>query len=150
MFAVHMGYLSMTNTNGELKVLYNFYTQEEVFDFPFVVGDSSWNLRDSGLYLSPCTVSETHVTIRDIFSQIRLKLEIALPQNDSNSKEWHSSFESSLEALADRRYARVHQGISPDTIDFSNNDEVQRLQLEADVALNKVEQGLSVCGCKFD
>ncbi|GLJ34373.1 hypothetical protein SUGI_0691130 [Cryptomeria japonica] len=61
--AVHTGCLSVTNTNEELRVLDNFDTREEVPDFPVVVGDSSWNIRDTGLYLSPCTESETPVTI---------------------------------------------------------------------------------------
>ncbi|GLJ34377.1 hypothetical protein SUGI_0691170 [Cryptomeria japonica] len=148
MSAVHTGCLSVTNTNEELRVLDNFDTHEEVPDFPVVVGDSSWNIRDSGLYLSPCTESETSVTLRDVFSQIRSKLDIILPRNASNGKEWHSLFESFLEALADRRHARVQQWISSNTTDFSDNDEVQRLQLEADVALGKVKQGLSVCGCE--
>ncbi|GLJ34389.1 hypothetical protein SUGI_0691410 [Cryptomeria japonica] len=148
MSAVHVGCLSVTNANEELRVLDNFDTQEEVLDFPVVVGDSSWNIRDSGLYLSPCTESETPLTIRDIFSEVGSKLEMVLPRNGSNGEDWHSSFERFLEALADRRHARVQQWISSNTTDFSDNDEVQRLQLEADVALGKVKQGLIVCGCK--
>ncbi|GLJ58290.1 hypothetical protein SUGI_1429010 [Cryptomeria japonica] len=77
--AVHMGCLSVTDTNEELRVLDNFNTQEGVPDFPVAVGESS---------------------------------------------------------------------ISSNTTDFCDDDEEQRLQLEANVALGKVKQGLSVCGCK--
>ncbi|GLJ30452.1 hypothetical protein SUGI_0602760 [Cryptomeria japonica] len=55
---VHMGCLSVIDTNEELRVLDNFNTQEGVLDFPVDVGDSSWNIKDSGLYLTPCTESE--------------------------------------------------------------------------------------------
>lgn len=148
MSAVHLGCFSPTNTNEELRVLDNFDTQEEVSDFPVVVGDSSWNIKDSGLCLSPCTLSENPVTIRDVISQIRSKLEMVLPRNGSNGEEWHSLFESFLEALADRRHCRVQKWISSNTTDFCDSDEVQRLQLEANLALGEVKHGLSVCGCK--
>ncbi|XP_057849508.2 uncharacterized protein LOC131060346 [Cryptomeria japonica] len=150
MSAVHRGCLSVTNTYEEKRILDDFDTQEEVPDFPVVVGDSSWNTNDSGLILSPCTTtkSETPVTIRDVFSQLRFKLEKLLPRNGSNGREWHSLFESFLKALVDRRHYRVQQWISSNTTDFLHNEEVQRLQLEANLALGKVKQVLSVCGCK--
>ena len=40
MSVVHLGCFSLTNTNEELRVWDNFDTQEEVPDFPPVVGDS--------------------------------------------------------------------------------------------------------------
>ncbi|GLJ33822.1 hypothetical protein SUGI_0679990 [Cryptomeria japonica] len=146
--AVQMECLSVTNKNEELRVLDNFDTQEEVPDFPVVVGDISWNIKDSGLSLSPCTESATPITVRDTLSQIRSKLEMVLPRNGRSGDEWHSLFQKFLEALADRRRDRVQQWISSNTVDFSDSDEVQRLKLEANVALGEVKQGLSVCGCK--
>ncbi|GLJ34369.1 hypothetical protein SUGI_0691060 [Cryptomeria japonica] len=146
--AINMGCLSVRNANEELRVLDNFHTQEEVPDPAVVFWDYSWNIRDSGLFLSPCTESATPVTMREVFSQLRSKLEIVIPRDGSNAEEWHSLFDKSLEALVERRHHRVQQWISSNTTEFHDNAEVQQLQLEADVALGKIKEGLSVCGCK--
>ncbi|KAH9289235.1 hypothetical protein KI387_033352, partial [Taxus chinensis] len=147
MCGVHMGCLS-ANANEELQVFVNFDTQEEIPDFPVVVEDLSCDIKDSGLYLTPTNDSSISVTIRDVLSQIRSRLEMVLPRKGTNGEVWHSIFENLLEALSDRRHDRVQQWISSNTMDFRDNDEVQRLQLEANVVLGKVKQGLSVCGCK--
>ncbi|GLJ27908.1 hypothetical protein SUGI_0548050 [Cryptomeria japonica] len=42
---------------------------------------------------------------------------MVLPRNGSNDEEWHSSFVSFLEALADRRHDRVKQRIDSNTTD---------------------------------
>ena len=44
--------------------------------------------------------------------------------------------------VAERRRDRVQRWISSNTMDFCDNDEVERLVLEADVILGKIKQGL--------
>ncbi|GLJ34364.1 hypothetical protein SUGI_0690960 [Cryptomeria japonica] len=146
--AVHMGSLPGTNGNEEIRVLHNFDTQEEIPDFPVAVQDISWNIKDSGLCLSPLKESATLVTVTDVLSQIRSKLEMILPRNGRKGDEWFSLFQKFLEALVDRRCHRVQQWIKSNTTDFCDSDEVQRLQLEANVVLGETKQGLSVCGYK--
>ncbi|KAH9309559.1 hypothetical protein KI387_037470 [Taxus chinensis] len=147
MSSVHTGCLS-ANANEELQVFVIFDTQEEIPDSPIFVGDLSCDIKDSGLYLTPSNDSLLFVTIREVLSQLRSSLELVLPRKGRNGEEWHSMFENFLESLAERRQDRVQKWISANTVEFSDNDVVQRLQLEASVALGKVKQGLSVCGCK--
>ncbi|GLJ34388.1 hypothetical protein SUGI_0691360 [Cryptomeria japonica] len=148
MCAINMGCLSPTNSD-EVQELVNFDTQVEVPDMPLVVGESVLiNIRDSGLSLAPSKESSTSSSIRDLLAQLRLKLEAVLPRKGSNIDSWHSMLERFLSAVAERRRDRVQRWISSNTVDFSGNDEVERLVLEADVILGKIKQGLSVCGCK--
>ncbi|XP_057826276.2 uncharacterized protein LOC131038027 [Cryptomeria japonica] len=146
--AVHMGCLSVKSENEKLQKLENFDTQEEVPDFPVVVRDKTLNIEDSGLCLSPSTELPTPDTIRQVLSQIKSEVEMVFSRCGTNEDEWHSLFQNFLEALADRRHDRVQQWISSNTIDVSDNDEMQKLKLEANVALSKIRQGLSLCTCK--
>ena len=123
----------------------NFDTQEEVLDTPLVAGESVLiNIRDSGLSLAPRKESSTSssITIRDLLAQLRLKLEAIVPRKGSNIYSWHSMLERFLSAVAERRRDRVQRWISSNTMDFCDNDEVERLVLEADVILGKIKQGL--------
>ncbi|XP_057849503.2 uncharacterized protein LOC131060344 [Cryptomeria japonica] len=146
--AVQLGSLPGTNVNEEIRVLHNFDTKKEIPDFPVVVGDISWSIKDSGLCLSKGLESASHVTVRDVLSQIRSRLEIVLPRNGRSGNEWFSLFQKFLVILADRRRYRVQEWISSNTTDICDTDEVKSLKLEANVALDKVKKGLSVCGCK--
>ncbi|KAH9289231.1 hypothetical protein KI387_033348 [Taxus chinensis] len=148
MCAVNMGCLSLTNSNEEVQVLVNFDTQEEVPDMPLAIGDLALNTRDSGLFLAPSKDPSTATSIRDLLSQLSSRLEAVLPRKGNNVDSWHSTFENFLKAVAERRRDRVQLWISTNTMDFFGNEDVERLQLEADVLLGKVKQGLSVCGCK--
>ncbi|KAH9330501.1 hypothetical protein KI387_002609, partial [Taxus chinensis] len=136
MSGVHTGCLS-ANANEELQVFVIFDTQEEIPDSPIVVGDLSCDIKDSGLYLTPSNDSLLSVTIREVLSQLRSSLELVLPRKGRNGEEWHSMFENFLESLTERRQDRVQKWISANTVEFSDNDVVQRLQLEASVALGK-------------
>ncbi|GLJ34361.1 hypothetical protein SUGI_0690890 [Cryptomeria japonica] len=71
-----------------------------------------------------------------------------LPRNGRSDKEWFSLFQKFLEALADRRRYRVQEWIRSNTLDICGSDEVKSLKLDANVALDDVKKGLSVCGCK--
>ncbi|KAH9323263.1 hypothetical protein KI387_017902, partial [Taxus chinensis] len=136
MSGVHTGCLS-ANANEELQVFVIFDTQEEIPDSPIFVGDLSCDIKDSGLYLTPSNDSLLFVTIREVLSQLRSSLELVLPRKGRNGEEWHSMFENFLESLAERRQDRVQKWISANAVEFSDNDVVQRLQLEASVALGK-------------
>ncbi|XP_057831411.1 uncharacterized protein LOC131042113 [Cryptomeria japonica] len=140
--AVSMGCLCAANTN-EVQKLVNFDTEEEVPDLPLVVDDFSFNISDSDLYLT-----HTKNGIRHVLSQLRSTVESILPREGNNADSWHSMFEKFLEAIGERRRERVQQWISTNTRDFCKSEDVQKLQLEASLALGEVKQGLSVCGCK--
>ncbi|KAH9291385.1 hypothetical protein KI387_043423, partial [Taxus chinensis] len=140
MSGVHTGCLS-ANANEELQVFVIFDTQEEIPDSPIVVGDLSCDIKDSGLYLTPSNDSLLSVTIREVLSQLRSSLELVLPRKGRNGEEWHSMFENFLESLTERRQDRVQKWISANSVEFSDNDVVQRLQLEASVALGKGQRG---------
>ncbi|KAH9330766.1 hypothetical protein KI387_002874, partial [Taxus chinensis] len=118
--AVHMGFLS-TNIDEELQVFVNFDTQEEVPDFPVAVDDFSSNIKDSGLYLSPCEESSIFATIRDVLSELRSSWELILPRNCSNGEVSHSMFKNICESLAERRQDKVQKWIRANTAEFCDN-----------------------------
>ncbi|KAH9312708.1 hypothetical protein KI387_027743, partial [Taxus chinensis] len=107
--AICMECLSVTNAN-EAQTLANFDTQEEVPDLPIVVGNLSSNILDTGLRLA-----SSKNGIRDVLSQLRSRLEFVLPRKGNNGESWHSMFEKFLEAITERRRARVQEWISINT-----------------------------------
>ncbi|GLJ33422.1 hypothetical protein SUGI_0672610 [Cryptomeria japonica] len=136
--AVIMGCLCVTHTNN-VQTLVNFDTQEEVPDLPIVVGDFSYNVRDSGLCLAASKESSISISIRDVICQIKSIFESFLPRKDNNGENWHSSFEKFLEALAQRRYDRVKDWIESNTVYFSDNDEVQKLRFNCRCCSCRIE-----------
>ena len=140
--AVKAGCLSMPRAN---KVLMNFDSQEEVGDAPLEVGDLVINLQDTGLELAALDESTSNDRI---LCHLRSILESVFERRGKNGDFWHSKFQDLLVALADRRRDRVEKWLCCNTTEFSGNNDIQRLQLEAVLVLAEVKQGLSVCGCK--
>jgi hypothetical protein len=141
--AIDRGCLSAT---GEIQMLVNLDTQEEVPDFPVAVEDSMFDFPDTGLELAHSL--EPAAVAGSILSELRSRLESVVPRKGTDGEWWHSVFESFLVALADRRRQRVEQWLMSNTVDFSSADEVHKLQLEAAAGIAEMKQRLSVCGCK--
>ncbi|KAH9320477.1 hypothetical protein KI387_015116 [Taxus chinensis] len=140
--AVREGQLSMS---GASRVLVNFDTQEEIPDVPIELGDLLIEVQDSGLELAP---TEESISNDKVLSDLRSRLGTIFKRKGVNGDQWHSVFQSFLGALIERRCDRVQKWLCSNTAEFTGNHDVQKLQLEAVVALAELKQGLSVCGCK--
>jgi hypothetical protein len=113
---------------GAIQMLVNLDKQQEVSYFPVVVEFMLDDFPDIGLELARS--QETTTVVGSILSELRSILDSVVPRKGNDGEWWHSLFEIFLGALADRRRKRVEQWLMSNTIDFSNSDEVQKLQLE--------------------
>lgn len=139
---VKAGCISMVGTK---KVLTNFDSHEEVRDAPIVHGDLFIDLQDTSLEHAALDESTSNY---QILSHLRSRLESVLGRKGETDDLWHSKFQDFIKALADRRCDRVQKWLHCNTTEFFGNDDVQKLQLEAVLALAELKQGLSVCDCK--
>ena len=123
----------------------NFYSQEEVGDCPIELGDLFIELQDTNLELAALDES----TLNDrILCNLRSRVESVLERRGKNGDFWHSKFQDFLVALADRRRDRVKKWLRCNIEEFSGNNNVQKLHLEAVLVLSELKQRLYVCGCK--
>ena len=68
------------------------------------------------------------------------RLESVLERIGKNGDFWHSKFQDFLVALADRRCDRVKKWLHCITVEFSGNNNVQKLHLEEVLVLAELKQ----------
>jgi hypothetical protein len=77
-----------------------------------------------------------------------LRYSASILERSKNGDFWPSKFQDILVALADRQHDRVERWLCCNSAEFPRNNCIQKLQLEAVLALAELKQGDSVCGCK--
>ncbi|KAG0585018.1 hypothetical protein KC19_3G251200, partial [Ceratodon purpureus] len=128
-------------------VLMNFDSRETISEFvPMDVQGNVFQLADTNVQLAPL---ENQV-IGSILDPLRIEFEQVVARTGEDDEAWHTLFESFLTALAERRKQRVLDWLIANTVDFLEDGEVQKLQMQTIAFLADQQQKLSLCSCKCE
>ncbi|KAL3686192.1 hypothetical protein R1sor_004214 [Riccia sorocarpa] len=138
--AVSLGHL---DTKSHEAILVNFDSHEEITDSALQLDGKVFGGNDTGLKLKP---SEGD-SVGSVLSNLKEMFQEMMPRDGQNDETWHIAFVGFVEGVVNRRKQRVLEWISSNVRSFQQQDDIQRLSLEAVTMCLELMQQLSVCSC---